>query len=1055
MESRLIRERFEGLRLQLNGASNEEEVRLAWLRALEGVLGITFDAERDNRDASYNNVVIEFKGPRRFNGKPTSAAFREALDERLLPYIRKAAENDGIDESDYIGVAIDDHHLAFVQVTNGCVRHGGLLPISETSFTMVVEACRMSYRRAVTAANLIGDFGPRSGRGRALLVALCNALTRESRGHRSSKGRMFFTEWEALYGQVADLSDTELESLSSLALFGEGGSRATVPEELFVLHTFNSLLAKLLAAEVVAAHGLASGREFAAELVGVDSDTELLARLRVDIEESGFFDATGIAGFVEEVLFGWYLDPEMEGRDRQEIARAVRAILAELALYRTDRLDGARDVLREFYQELVPDVLRRSLGEFYTPGWLVAYAVDCAEVGTWRSTRVIDPTCGSGSFLIEIIQRKRAEAEECGVSAEELLDDILDTVWGFDLNPLAVQASRVSFLMAIADLLKEVPGKRVEIPVLLADAVYSPAELPSSPHGFIEYQVGSDIAELAILLPRELVFQGPRLDQVLGTMAEFVERDAPYAECARAMAGEAVLEEGLLEDWAGCLKSVYDQVLDLHRRGWNGVWFRLVRNFFRAATVGQFDVIVGNPPWVRWSKLPEAYRRRAKPTCVQYDIFSSRPYHGGNELDISGMITYTCADKWLKMGGTMCFLLTQTHFQSPSSEGFRRFRIRKGEYLVPRCVDDLKALRPFPGVNNKTSVAVFRKARVRPTFPARYRVWTSAAGATKTIPDDHTLEEVLARVEVKECQATPVGGSDGSPWAILPPGGFEVLAPIVGRSPWFQGRKGITTDLNGVFFVGWDLVSREADKLRIETRPSAGRTMIGGPRKFWVEPTLFFPLLKGAADFESCYVKCAPELLVLVPNVGIRGEDLEGAEERMRTECRRTLSYLRTFEPQLRARSTWRTRMRGSPFFAIYNVGAYTFAPFKVVWAEQSRRFEAAVATGRTMPTGEMRCYIPDHKIFFVDFEEAEPAYFLCGLLASEWVCQFVESHNIAIQVGDIFKHMSLPGFDRSRPDHRRLARMVEEAHQEQTASVRRRLIGHIRSMAGEVLMAL
>ena len=37
-----------------------------------------FDAERGKRDLSYNNVLIEFKGPGKFNGKATSPAFREA-----------------------------------------------------------------------------------------------------------------------------------------------------------------------------------------------------------------------------------------------------------------------------------------------------------------------------------------------------------------------------------------------------------------------------------------------------------------------------------------------------------------------------------------------------------------------------------------------------------------------------------------------------------------------------------------------------------------------------------------------------------------------------------------------------------------------------------------------------------------------------------------------------------------------------------------------------------------------------------------------------------------
>lgn len=135
------------------------------------------------------------------------------------------------------------------------------------------------------------------------------------------------------------------------------------------------------------------------------------------------------------------------------------------------------------------------------------------------------------------------------------------------------------------------------------------------------------------------------------------------------------------ESWESILSSTYARVLDLHRRNWNGIWFRIVRNYFWSSTAGEFDVIVGNPPWVRWSKLPELYRNRVAPTCRKYDIFSRTPYYGGNELDISGLITYTVSDKWLRSGGQLIFLLTQTHFQSASSEGFRRFRIDENNFL--------------------------------------------------------------------------------------------------------------------------------------------------------------------------------------------------------------------------------------------------------------------------------------------------------------------------------------------------------------------------------------
>lgn len=1044
-------QQFKKLRRQLRGASNEEEVRLAWVRALEDALGITFDAERGKRDLSYNNIIIEFKGPGKFKGKTTSPAFQEAMHERLLPYILRMSKEEHIDESNYIGIAIDDSHLSFAHVTGGDIFYQNLLPLTPSTFGMVVQACHTCHRRAITAMNLIEDFGHDSSRGIALMRAMAEALADVDNIKNGDKIRMLFEEWRTLYGQVADLSKEQLKGINGTLRFARANNNTEVPARLFVVHTFNSLLTKLLAAEIVTAHGLASSRAFAGNLVAIEDDKELLRRLRDDIEDGAFFEATGIHGFVEESIFSWYLDAADNPRYRSPISAAIREILAELSLYRTDELDHSRDVLRDFYQDLVPDLLRKTLGEFYTPEWLVEFTVDQANVSDWLATRAVDPTCGSGSFLVEMISRKREAAARIKMSARSTVDMIIDSVWGFDLNPLAVQASRTSFLMAIADLLKETPGQQIAIPVLLADAVYSPARLPESEEGVVEYRIGSDSANLRILLPAELAFDRTSLDRVFEVMHEFVEGDAGYSSCEKALAKRKILKKRHLKLWSDPLKSTYDQVLNLHRRNWNGIWFRIVRNFFSSAAAGQFDVIVGNPPWIRWSKLPETYRERAKPTCEQYEIFSTTPHHGGNELDISGLITYTTADNWLRVGGTLAFVITQTHFQSPSSQGFRRFRINSSFRLVPMSVDDMRAIKPFPEAANKTSVVVFRKRAKPPKYPVSYRVWLPSKGQKRAIPPALPLGSVMERVRVQDYDANPVG-SEGSPWAILPPGRFTAISGIRGCSDWVQGRKGITADLNGVYFVQIEKENKSTGLVRISSRPEAGRTNIGFSRSFWVEPTLLFPLIKGATDLETCYFCPRHKLFTFVPNKGITRDAYQDAEDVMNRSCPRTKKYFSVYEPWLRKRSTWSSRMPNAPFYSVYNVGSYTFSPYKVIWAEQSSDFRAAVATDMEVPLLGKRPYVPDHKIFFVEFQEAAPAYYLCGLLASGVVKEFVESHNIAIQVGDIFKHMRLPHFDHTARSHRRLAKLVEDAHKEHAKTARAILVDEVRANAARII---
>ena len=105
------------------------------------------------------------------------------------------------------------------------------------------------------------------------------------------------------------------------------------------------------------------------------------------------------------------------------------------------------DVLGKLYEHLVPQEERR-LGEFYTPKpiaeFMVAWAVRDA------GSEVLDPGVGSGTFLIEAVQRLRSMGVERPVKR----------VVGVDVNPLAV-------LMTTLNLLRVEPGSRPR--VLLAD----------------------------------------------------------------------------------------------------------------------------------------------------------------------------------------------------------------------------------------------------------------------------------------------------------------------------------------------------------------------------------------------------------------------------------------------------------------------------------------------------------------------------------------------------------------------------------------------------------
>lgn len=1039
----------------------EEEVRFAWNKALEDATGLHLFAERDRNDASYNHVIIEYKAPGYFNGSKDSAAFKNATIERLLPYILKKSAQTKIPESDFIGIAIDGEHICFAQVIDGDITTQHLMPFSPASVEMVVDALRSDTRKGLTTENLLADFGHGSANARAFMQQLSDGLAQQLALDGNNKLKMLFAEWRTLYGQVADLSILQAEAIAKELKFGWSGSPVdSISARLFILHTYNSMLIKLLAAEIVSAHGLTSTAQPAQSMAALKNDAQMLGFLRSSIERSAIFKEAGINGFVEEAIFSWYLDVAELGT-APKLLSTLRRLLSVLSLYRLDQLSQTRDVLRDLYQGLVPSKLRQSLGEFYTPDWLVDFTLNKVSTPALLYQRVLDPTCGSGAFLLAVIRQKRQLAKSMDLSAKDTLDLLCDSVWGFDLNPLAVQTARVNFLIEIADLLAQCPGHEFEVPVLMADAIYSPSASPDTSKSVVQYRIGSQYAKLDIHLPAALALDRARLDVMFNRMSKDVEVGLDFDESMDKARKANYFSEQLLKEWDAPLRYTYNQILNLHHQNWNGIWFRIVRNFFWSATAGKFDVVIGNPPWVRWSKLPDLYRERVKPTCEHYGIFSKTRRHGGNELDISAMITYTVADKWLKTDGCLAFVITGTLFKNPSSAGFRTFKLEPSRedslYLQPVSVDDMKGLKPFEDASNHTTIAIFRKSAREAVYPVPYQVWMPKKGEKRAIKSSLTLENVkkTLRCEVKE--AFPVN-EEGSPWAILEPGRFETINFLSRQCLWTKGRKGITTDLNGVYFV--PILKTNEQYVQIRSRPEAGKKDIGPVKQAWVEPADLYPLIKGAGDFEECYLNVdAPDisdeerLYTFVPNSGISNADYADAEERLeKYELRKTAAWFESFEPVLQARSTYRRQMKGAPFHAVYNVGDYTFKPWKVIWPEMSSSFYAAVAGSANVPLIGVRPYVPDHKVYFSAFDDKETAYYLCGLLNSKTVQEWIDAHNVSIQVADVFKHLDLPEFNKKDIHHIQLAQKVIAAHEEHDRDARRVIVDEIKILAEKIL---
>ena len=97
-------------------------------------------------------------------------------------------------------------------------------------------------------------------------------------------------------------------------------------------------------------------------------------------------------------------------------------------------------------------------------------------------------------------------------------------------------------------------------------------------------------------------------------------------------------------------------LVKLHKNKWDGIWIRIATNFMLIARLKKHDLIVGNPPWVKWEHLPAAYTRKIKEFCDIRHIFcNDGGMFGGAQLNICALISNVAATNWLKEKGILAF----------------------------------------------------------------------------------------------------------------------------------------------------------------------------------------------------------------------------------------------------------------------------------------------------------------------------------------------------------------------------------------------------------------
>lgn len=426
-------------------------------------------------DSKYGGVIIEYKDPKG-SGKITenrNAPGVKAVVTQIKKRFVDFHSEKKIELERIFGVGCDGDTFVFVRYRGGNVEVEEPQPVTPHTVERLLRALVSLGAKgySFTPDNLCGDFGGERHTALEGIARIYEVISTT----KSRKAQVFFKQWQILFGEVCGY-DVHGQSTKIKKL----GEHYCIPnakpaELLFSVHTYYGILIKLLAAEIVSSFS-PLGMSTLKKLVAAPTSAKLRSDLE-SLEQGGIWSQLGIRNFLEGDLFSWYIDAWDE-----RLYEAVRGMVTTLDRYDPTTLSvepaESRDLLKKLYQHLFPKSVRHDLGEYYTPDWLAELVLNELGYDGDPDKRLLDPACGSGTFLVMTINRIRSwfdeHRHECGFGEDELLKKILSNVIGFDLNPLAVMAARTNYLLAIRDLLRH--GGDIELPVYLCDSIMTPSE---------------------------------------------------------------------------------------------------------------------------------------------------------------------------------------------------------------------------------------------------------------------------------------------------------------------------------------------------------------------------------------------------------------------------------------------------------------------------------------------------------------------------------------------------------------------------------------------------
>ncbi|MBK7093486.1 MAG: N-6 DNA methylase [bacterium] len=800
--------------------------------------------------------------------------------------------------------------------------------------------------------------------------------------------------------------------------YGSVGNESEELTTLFLKHTYLASVARFLVWAALSS-GKSSGK---------------FGDIANEILSGEYFRTKGIENLVEDDFFQW-----VRHHKSQDIMGPIwERIIAQMRTYDLSRI--GQDVLKGIYQELVDPKDRHDLGEYYTPDWLCDRII--AELLPSKGfASVLDPSCGSGSFLHAAITHQ-LESNPAS-SNPESLKAILNNVVGIDIHPLAVTIAKTTYLLAILPLLKS--AKRpVQVPVYLADSLFLPGdvkqyELGRKP-GF-EVKFGGQ----SVIIPSELITNAELFDPAINACAK-VALDHAKSEKESRKSLARYLEKavpGLVElnDSEEAITALWDFTETLSRlitKKQNSIWAFIVRNGYRPAMLREkFKYIVGNPPWLSYRYIADPnYQAEIKFRAVDQYAIAPTSQKLFTQMELATVFLAHSLTTFGELGARLGFVMPRSVLSADQHE-----TLRGRKYRAPFLIDgywDLKEVAPVFSV--PTCVLFATKTKEQPAGTMSYTIpateWSGHLqhrdvgwAQAKTDLKKRETNASLIYIGKRNALSTSSGSTEPSlPSEYL--SRFNQGATIVPRSFYFVRIQGLTSRIDPD-----KLYSAETDpeQAKLAKKPYDDVVLKGQ-----VEGRFIF--LTSISKHVLPFVMLNPAPVVLPLSV-THGKPLLVSVETMRKQG------FREFAKWMgKAEEIWATK-RGdkagnqSIYERLdYNRGLTSQIPnalYIVLYNAAGTDVCATRVDTSTMTTQ----FVNDHTLYRADFQSEEEADFLTGILNSNPVNELIKPFQSMGLQGERHVHkkvleLPIPLYKSIDKLHVRLAELSKEAHRSAAAFV-------------------